>query len=87
MIIQQRAIKRFREKAYDTYVKYFENHKNTFASIYKNILEARWADAQIYGYSTCLESFLASNDIPVSVYTNLIDAAKSNTDALKRVTS
>ncbi len=62
----------------------FVKQKNTYADIYSGILNSRWGQAQIYGYNSCLEAALSSNDIPTDVYLNLIEVAKDNTEPLQK---
>lgn len=68
----------------DAMIKPFVKQKNTYADIYSGILNARWAQAQIYGYNSCIEAALSSNDIPTDVYLNLIEVAKNNVEPLQK---
>ncbi len=60
----------------------YAKNKNTYADILIGIYQNRWADAQLRGYESCLDAVLESNNIPKKVYTNLIDVAGNNTEAL-----
>ena len=74
-----------RKKAFDTHYKTFENYKNTYGAIYRSSLQRDFAVSQTRNYSSTLEAALERNDIPASVYENLIEAAKTNSEPLKSV--
>ncbi len=63
--------------------KYFDLHKNTYAEIYSLGLQAQLANTKSRGYSSIVESHLESNQIPVSVYENLVEVASKNSAPLK----
>ena len=73
-----------RKKAFDTHYKTFEDYKNTYGAIYRSLLQRDFAVAQTRNYSSTLEGALKQNDIPTSVYENLIEVAKRNSEPLKR---
>lgn len=57
------------EKVYDTYGK----QKNTLAAIYTASVKKDIFNAKARNYSSALESALSANNIPVSVYTGLVE--------------
>jgi len=73
-----------RKKAFYTHYKTFEDYKNTYGAIYRSSLQRDFAVAQTRNYNSTLEAALEQNDIPVSVYENLIEVAKTNSEPLKR---
>ena len=73
-----------RKKAFDTHYQTFENYKNTYGAIYRSSLQRDFAVSQTRNYDTTLEAALEKNNIPVSVYENLIKVAKTNSEPLKR---
>jgi len=73
-----------RKKAFDTHYKTFEDYKNTYGAIYRSSLQRDFAVAQTRNYSSTLEAALEQNNIPTSVYENLIEVAKTNSEPLKR---
>lgn len=75
-----------RKKAFDTHYKTFEDYKNTYGAIYRSSLQRDFAVAQTRNYKTTLEAALEQNDIPTSVYENLVEVAKTNSEPLKRYT-
>lgn len=73
-----------RKKAFDTHYKTFEDYKNTYGAIYRSSLQRDFAVAQTRNYESTLEAALEKNNIPTSVYENLIEVAKTNSEPLKR---
>ncbi|MBC2851512.1 oligoendopeptidase F [Cetobacterium sp. 8H] len=73
-----------RKKAFEALYNSFNINKNTYASIYKSILQRDFASAQSRNYSSSLEKSLNPKDIPVEVYQSLIESTKENTAPLKR---
>ncbi|GAB4365092.1 MAG: oligoendopeptidase F [Calditrichia bacterium] len=73
-----------RHKAFESHYKVFEEYKNTYASIYSAVCQRDWASAQSRMYNSCLESYLDSDNIPLEVYTNLVQTVKKNTAPLQR---
>ncbi len=68
------------EAHYGTYTDY----KNTYASIYDAVCKKDWSSARSRKYNSSVESYLESNNIPIEVYTNLINTVKANTAPLKK---
>jgi len=62
----------------------YKDHKNAYAQIYNTILQKDIAKMKSRNYSSSLESYLFTNNIPLDVYHNLVDVAKSNTAPIKR---
>lgn len=73
-----------RKKAFDAHYKTFENYKNTYGAIYRSSLQRDFAVSQTKNYNSTLETALEQNNIPTSVYKNLIEVAKTNSEPLKR---
>ena len=74
----------YRERVYKgTYVPY-NNLQNTFASLFNGRVKTRTINAKVSNYNSALESALYGNNIPVSVYDNLISTIHDNFGALHR---
>lgn len=73
-----------RKKIFEAVFKTFEEHKTTYATIYNNVLQANKADAKARNYSSVLESYLYHNNIPTTVFTNLIEVAGKYNKSLKK---
>ncbi len=73
-----------RKLTFDSHYRVYESQKNTYASIYNSVLQRNWAGAQARNYESCLEAQLDDNNIPVSVYENLVNTVRENTEPLQR---
>jgi oligoendopeptidase F len=73
-----------RAAAFTAYLKTYEATKNTYAAIYRGILERGWFLAQARNYPTTLARALDGNAIPVEVYTTLVDTVRAGTAPLQR---
>ncbi len=66
-----------------TFKRYVDN-KNAFASTYNLVLQQLAANYKSRNYKSSLDSALFKNNIPTSVYHNLIDTAYENTASIKK---
>ncbi len=73
-----------RKKIFEAVFSTFEEHKNTYATIYNNVLQKNKASAKARNYETVLESYLYHNNIPTSVFLNLIEVAGRHNKSLKK---
>ena len=73
-----------RKLAFDTHYGVYKDYENTYASIYNAVCQKDWATAQARNYSSSLEATLDGNNIPISVYENLVNTVKANTEPLKK---
>ncbi|MCK7487268.1 MAG: oligoendopeptidase F family protein [Bacillus subtilis] len=73
-----------RKEIFESVFSYYEAHKNTYASIYKTVLQADHALMKARNYKTSLESYLFNNAIPVEVYHSLANVTRANTAAVKK---
>ncbi|MFA6960901.1 MAG: oligoendopeptidase F [Opitutaceae bacterium] len=73
-----------RAAAFTAYLKTYEANKNTYAAIYRGILERGWFLAQARDYPTTMARALDGNAIPVEVYTTLVDTVRAGTAPLQR---
>jgi oligoendopeptidase F len=73
-----------RKKIFEAHYGVFESQHNTYASIYNAVCQSDWAGAQARNYSSSLEAALDNNNVPVSVYENLVSTVKANTEPLQR---
>ena len=74
----------FRERAYKNYYKPFGNFVNTFASLFNGNLKSNIFNAKARNYKSAREAALDRNNIPVSVYDNLIESTNKNLEPLHR---
>ena len=73
-----------RRKAFEALYNSFNINKNTYAAIYKSILQRDFAAAQSRNYNSSLEKALNPKNIPLDVYKTLITSTRENTAPLKR---
>ncbi|MBN2541049.1 MAG: oligoendopeptidase F [Bacilli bacterium] len=82
--IQKSDSEKERKEIFESVFSYYEAHKNTYASIYKTVLDSDYANMKARKYNSSLESYLFNNAIPVEVYHSLANVAKNNTAIIKR---
>ena len=73
-----------RKKIFEAIFNYYEKHKNTYAEIYNGVLQTNVANTRARKYETVLDSYLYGNNIPTSVFLNLIKVASTENAALKK---
>ena len=73
-----------RQKIFEAIFNEYEEHKNTFSDIYNTVLLTGVANAKARKYQSVLESHLFGNNIPTSVFMNLVDVASHHNQALKK---
>ncbi len=73
-----------RKLVFETIFSHYKDHKNAYAQVYNTILQKNIANMKNRKYESSLESYLFSNNIPLEVYHNLVEVAKSNTAPIKR---
>ena len=83
-LIQEAKTEEDRAKIFETLYSYYDDHKNVLADIYHSILLGQLADVKARNYKSILESHLEHNNIPTSVFLNLIKVAGNNNASLKR---
>ncbi len=74
--VRQRALEAF-------YGAYFQ-YRNSLAAMYGTSVKADLFSFRARGYETSLEASLYPNNIPVEVYTNLVETARANLEPLHR---
>ena len=73
-----------RKNAYKTLYEAYRRQKNTLASTYYYNVKTSCVTSRIRGYGSALEAALYEDDIPVEVYTNLIETVNQNLHLLHR---
>lgn len=74
----------YRERAYKAYLGPYEDYVNTFASLFNGNLKTNIFFAAARKYKSARDASLDKNNIPLSVYDNLIDSANQNLTPLHR---
>ena len=73
-----------RKKVFEAIFTAYEENKNTYAEIYNLVMKSEMAEVQARNYSSILESHLFGNNIPTSVFTNLISVAGKYNKSVKK---
>ena len=73
-----------RKLAFEALYKSYENSKNTFAAIYRAIIQQNVASCNARSYESCLDRALENKNIPKEVYFSLVSSAQENTAPLRR---
>lgn len=79
--------RRVREDAFKGVYKTYESYKNTLAATFSSNLKQELFFSKARNYGSNLEKALDDSNIPVSVYTNLIEAVHDNMDLIHRYVS
>jgi oligoendopeptidase F len=81
---QEGADRALRKSAYENLYGTLKGFKNTAASLLNAQAKQLQFFADARGYGSALEASLDQNNVPVSVYTNLIDTVHANLDKMHR---
>ncbi len=73
-----------RRKVFEALYTYYDEHKNTYAEIYSFLLQSQLAVMKARGYHSILEEHLVGNQIPTSVFHNLVEVAHEGAKHLQR---
>lgn len=73
-----------RKEAFKKYYKVFEEHKNVFASLISSEVKKNIFNAKVRNHKTARASALFENNVPETVYDNLIEAVNNNLDAMHK---
>ncbi|RPI64959.1 MAG: oligoendopeptidase F [Ignavibacteriales bacterium] len=68
----------YRERAFKSYLKPFMENVNSFSSLFNGNLKSNIFYAKARKYNSAREAALFKNNIPISVYENLVEAVNKN---------
>lgn len=71
-----------RKNAFETLYHYWEGIKNTISATLKGQIKATLFQSKVHHYNSSLEASLYDDNIPISVYHNLIDTVHKNLDKM-----
>ena len=74
----------YRERAFKSYLSPYKDYVNTFASLFNGNLKTNIFFARARKYNTAREAALDKNNIPISVYDNLVNSVNKNLAPLHR---
>lgn len=84
ILLQSSSDRTLRENAFRSFYKGFREHINTFAQTYSGCVKAATTEAAMRGYGSSREMSMSGDNIPVSVYDNLIDTVHMRMDLMYR---
>lgn len=73
-----------RKSAFESYYKTYKQHIHTFASAYRAQVKTAVTEARLRGYGSSREMSLSKNNIPLSVYDNLIETVHKHLNLMYR---
>ena len=73
-----------RKRAFESYYKTYKKHIHTFASAYRAQVKTAVTEARLRGYGSSREMSLSKNNIPLSVYDNLIESVHRHLNLMYR---
>ncbi|MGN1398422.1 MAG: oligoendopeptidase F [Erysipelotrichaceae bacterium] len=73
-----------RLNAFKSYYKTYKQHIHTFASAYRAEVKTAVTEAKLRGYDSSRQMSLSKNNIPLSVYDNLIESVHKHLDLMYR---
>ncbi|MCH8325931.1 MAG: oligoendopeptidase F [Bacteroidetes bacterium] len=76
--------RKYRERAFNAYYEPYKNYRNTFSSLLNGNIKSNIFTAKARKYNSVREGSLDSNNIPISVYDNLINTANENLSPLHK---
>jgi oligoendopeptidase F len=74
----------FRRRAYQQFYHHYESHKTTLATLYGGSVKNDAIRARVRGYPSALAEALFPDNVPLSVYDNLVSTVNANLAPLHR---
>lgn len=74
----------YRKRFYKNYYIPFEEHKNTLGALFSGNIKGDYFNSLTRNYSSSREAALDANNIPISVYDNLVNSVSDNLKPLHR---
>lgn len=84
ILLQNSLDRTLRENAFHSFYKGYRQHINTFAATYSGCVKGAVAEARVRHYPSSRAMSMAADNIPVSVYDNLIDTVHKRMDLMYR---
>lgn len=73
-----------RQAIFESLYSWYEAHKNVYGEIYNTVVQSELGEMKARGYSSILQEHLYGNNIPESVFHNLIEVASSHAKPLHK---
>lgn len=74
----------YRARVFESYLNSYKSYINTFTALFNGNLKTNIFNAQARNFNSALEASLHKNNLPVSVYHNLLDSAGKNLQPMYR---
>ena len=74
----------YRARVFEAYLNSYKSYINTFTALFNGNLKTNIFNAQARNFNSALEASLHKNNIPVSVYNNLLESAGKNLQPMYR---
>ncbi|MCU0343563.1 MAG: oligoendopeptidase F [Ignavibacterium sp.] len=74
----------YRKRAFKSYLKPYADNVNSFSSLFNGNLKSNIFYAKARKYNSAREAALFKNNIPISVYDNLVEAVNNNLEPMYR---
>ena len=74
----------YRARVFKAYLGSYHNYQNTFTVLFNGNLKTNIFNARTRNFNSALESALHRNNIPISVYSNLIESVNQNLQPMHR---
>ena len=83
-LFMESADRQLRERAYSAFYRHYDGHKTTLAALYAGAVKKGVIQARIRGFGSAREAALFPDNVPLSVYDNLIATIGANLAPLHR---
>jgi oligoendopeptidase F len=83
-LFMESADRELRARAYGAFYRHYDGHKTTLAALYAGAVKKGVIQARIRGFSSAREAALFPDNVPLSVYDNLIATISANLEPLHR---
>ena len=84
ILLQNSKDRTLRKNAFDSFYKTYKNHINTLSTTYSTNVKTCVTEARLRGYKSSREMKMSGENIPESVYDNLIDTVHKRMDLMYR---
>lgn len=84
ILLENSLDRTLRQNAFHSFYKGYRQHINTFAATYSGCVKGAVAEAKVRHYQSSREMSMASDNIPIAVYDNLIDTVHKKMNLMYR---
>lgn len=84
VLLQQSTDPILRKNAFEAFYEGYKNHINTLCAVFSGVVKTCTTEARLRGYHSSREMRMSNDNIPESVYDNLIDTVHNRMDLMYR---